>query len=106
MECVLVDSGGCECGAGGEERGGYGSSYGAVSISFFLFPIRVNLLVVGRKLTKAFENVFVCVCVCVLMRLEYRALFYRGLAELTFLGFVKETKRKTDHVAKLAWKGL
>lgn len=35
-----------------------------------------------------------------------QALFYQGLAELKTMGFVKVSKRKTDHLAKLAWKGL
>ncbi|TDZ27022.1 Origin recognition complex subunit 3 [Colletotrichum orbiculare MAFF 240422] len=30
-------------------------------------------------------------------------LFYRGLAELKALGFVKMSRRKTDHIAKLKW---
>jgi len=34
------------------------------------------------------------------------ALFYRGLAEIKMLGFVKPTKRKVDCVAKTAWRGL
>ena len=34
------------------------------------------------------------------------ALFYRSLAELKLLGFVKGSKRKIDCVAKTAWKGL
>jgi origin recognition complex subunit 3 len=34
------------------------------------------------------------------------ALFYRGLAELRMIGFVKGTKRKADCLAKTAWKGL
>lgn len=34
------------------------------------------------------------------------ALFYRSLAELRMLGFVKPTKRKADCLAKVAWKGL
>jgi origin recognition complex subunit 3 len=29
--------------------------------------------------------------------------FYRGLAELRMMGFVKQSKKKTDHVAKLKW---
>lgn len=33
-------------------------------------------------------------------------LFYRGLAELKAMGFVKQTRKKADHIAKLAWKGL
>lgn len=35
-----------------------------------------------------------------------RALFQRSLAELRYLGFIKASRKKTDHVAKLAWKGL
>lgn len=31
------------------------------------------------------------------------ALFYQGLAELRALGFVKGSKKKTDHVAKVKW---
>ena len=33
-------------------------------------------------------------------------LFYRALAELRSMGFVKPTRKKADHIAKLAWKGL
>ncbi|KAI0508385.1 origin recognition complex subunit 3 N-terminus-domain-containing protein [Xylaria bambusicola] len=33
-------------------------------------------------------------------------LFYRALAELKAMGFVKQSRKKADHVAKLAWKGL
>lgn len=34
------------------------------------------------------------------------ALFYRGLAELRMMGFVKATKRKADCLAKTVWKGM
>lgn len=34
------------------------------------------------------------------------ALFYRGLAEMRMLGFVKPTKRKVDCLAKVTWRGL
>lgn len=34
------------------------------------------------------------------------ALFQRGLAELRYLGLLKSTRKKADHVAKVAWKGL
>ena len=34
------------------------------------------------------------------------ALFYRALAELQYLGFIKGSRKKTAHVAKLKWKGL
>ena len=33
-------------------------------------------------------------------------LFYQGLAELRIMGFVKPSRKKADHIAKLAWKGL
>jgi origin recognition complex subunit 3 len=33
-------------------------------------------------------------------------LFQRALAELRHLGLVKSTRRKTDHIAKVSWKGL
>ena len=33
-------------------------------------------------------------------------LFYRGLADLRLLGMVKQSKKKVDHLAKSAWKGL
>ena len=35
----------------------------------------------------------------------FRARFIRAVSELQFLGFVKPTKRKTDHVARLTWGG-
>jgi origin recognition complex subunit 3 len=33
-------------------------------------------------------------------------LFYRGLADLGLLGMVKQSKKKVDHLAKSAWRGL
>ncbi|KAI1006129.1 hypothetical protein K3495_g2092 [Podosphaera aphanis] len=33
-------------------------------------------------------------------------LFYRALADLKMIGLVKQSKRKIDHLSKLAWKGL
>ncbi|KAI9828711.1 MAG: hypothetical protein M1832_001814 [Thelocarpon impressellum] len=34
------------------------------------------------------------------------ALFYRALADLKYLGTIKHSRKKTDHITKLAWKGL
>ncbi|KAI9857506.1 MAG: hypothetical protein M1824_004766 [Vezdaea acicularis] len=34
------------------------------------------------------------------------ALFYRAMAELKLMGMLKQSRKKVDHVAKLAWKGL
>ena len=33
-------------------------------------------------------------------------LFYRGLADLKLLGMIKQSRKKVDHLAKSAWKGL
>ncbi|KAI0164782.1 origin recognition complex subunit 3 N-terminus-domain-containing protein [Xylariaceae sp. FL1272] len=33
-------------------------------------------------------------------------LFYRALAELKTMGFVKQSRKKADHMAKVAWRGL
>lgn len=33
------------------------------------------------------------------------ARFIRAVSELELLGFIKPTKRKTDHVARLTWGG-
>jgi len=37
---------------------------------------------------------------------ETMALFQRALAELRYLGFVKSTRKRADHIAKAAWRGL
>ncbi|KAL5381457.1 hypothetical protein DPSP01_007171 [Paraphaeosphaeria sporulosa] len=35
-----------------------------------------------------------------------RALFQRALAELKFLGLIRPSRKKADHIAKMLWKGL
>ena len=35
-----------------------------------------------------------------------RALFSRALAELKYLGMIKNSRKKADHLAKLSWIGL
>lgn len=37
---------------------------------------------------------------------ENMALFQKALAELQYLGLVKNTRKRVDHVAKVAWRGL
>lgn len=39
------------------------------------------------------------------LTLFLRARFFQAVSQLQFLGFVKPTKRKTDHVARLTWGG-
>jgi len=35
----------------------------------------------------------------------HSARFIQAVSEMEFLGFVKSTKQKTDHVARLTWGG-
>lgn len=35
-----------------------------------------------------------------------QAMFYRSVAEMRWLGLVKGTKKRVDHIQKVAWKGL
>lgn len=37
---------------------------------------------------------------------DLMSLFQRALAELRYLGLVKSTRKRADHVAKVAWRGL
>lgn len=34
------------------------------------------------------------------------AYFFQGLAEMKQMGYIKHSRKKVDHLAKLAWKGL
>jgi origin recognition complex subunit 3 len=36
----------------------------------------------------------------------FSALFQRSLAELRYLGLVRGTRKKADHVMKISWKGV
>ncbi|KAK3072613.1 Origin recognition complex subunit 3, partial [Teratosphaeriaceae sp. CCFEE 6253] len=37
---------------------------------------------------------------------ETMALFQRALAEMRYLGMMKATRKRADHVAKTMWRGL
>ncbi|CEG79751.1 hypothetical protein RMATCC62417_14180 [Rhizopus microsporus] len=37
---------------------------------------------------------------------EAQARFIKSVAELQFLGFIKPTQRKTDHVQRLTWSNI
>lgn len=41
-----------------------------------------------------------------LLRTKNQALFFRALAELKYLGMMRSSRRKADHVTKILWKGL
>ncbi|KAI5798857.1 origin recognition complex subunit 3 N-terminus-domain-containing protein [Geopyxis carbonaria] len=38
--------------------------------------------------------------------LTAQALFFRSVAEMKFMGFLKQTRKRVDHLQKIAWKGL
>lgn len=42
--------------------------------------------------------------VCIVLNIN-SARFIQAVSEMEFLGFVKSTKQKTDHVARLTWGG-
>ena len=41
-----------------------------------------------------------------ILNVNTRALFSRSLAELKYMGMIKNSRKKADHLAKLSWKGL
>lgn len=42
--------------------------------------------------------------ICIVLNIN-SARFIQAVSEMEFLGFVKSTKQKTDHVARLTWGG-
>lgn len=40
------------------------------------------------------------------LRSESQALFFRALAELKYLGMIRSSRKKADHISKIMWKGL
>ena len=40
------------------------------------------------------------------LQLNHQALFFRSFAELKYLGLVRSSRKKADHVMKVRWKGL
>lgn len=42
--------------------------------------------------------------ICIVLNID-SARFIQAVSEMEFLGFVKSTKQKTDHVARLTWGG-
>lgn len=65
-------------------------SYCSVFLHFFIVS---SLLIITRALFILFLN-----------KLN-RARFTQAVAELEYLGFIKSSKRKADHVTRLTWGG-
>ncbi|KAF2088296.1 hypothetical protein K490DRAFT_40083 [Saccharata proteae CBS 121410] len=94
------------CGDGGRgERGGeatLASTQPATAIVYQLYLESGSLINVS-DLWSAFHAI---VCDDEADETKAMALFQRSLAELRYLGLVKASRKKTDHIAKLVWKGL
>lgn len=94
---------GCECcqgdGEGHQGAGGLRSTMPATSILYQLYLETGNLINVA-DLWAAFHGV---VSQEESDERKVLVLFYRALAELRALGFVKASKKKTDHMAKIKW---
>ncbi|SMQ50276.1 unnamed protein product [Zymoseptoria tritici ST99CH_3D7] len=95
----------CECcapGQGDGEEATLAASQPATAVLYQLY-LESGLLINASDLWQAFQAV-------VGDKLEDEqktmALFQRALSELRHLGFVKATRKRVDHVAKVAWKGL
>lgn len=76
------------------------------SILHYLSPswkIKVRLRVLGGKSIN--QNQSALQIRCVFLSLCVSARFIQAVSELEFLGFIKSTKQKTDHVARLTWGG-
>ena len=77
------------------------SSQTPTSIVYQLY-LETGALLNVADLLSAFSNI---------MREKYdeqvtTALFCRALAELKYLGMIKPSRKKVDHVAKVMWNGL
>jgi origin recognition complex subunit 3 len=88
-----------------DSEGGLSSTHPATSILYQMY-LETGSLINLFDLWSAF---FEMVAGGDEQKLEERdalVLFYRALAELRSLGLIKQSKKKTDHLAKVAWKGL
>lgn len=88
-----------------DSEGGLSSTHPATSILYQMY-LETGSLINVFDLWSAF---FEMVASSDEQKLEERdalVLFYRALAELRSLGLIKQSKKKTDHLAKVVWKGL
>lgn len=95
----------CECcapRAGEAEEGNLSASQPATAVLYQLY-LESGTLINASDLWQAFQAVMGDA-----LGDEHQAmaLFQRALAELRYMGLVKGTRKRVDHVAKVAWKGL
>lgn len=96
---------GCDCCGGAD--GGLSATHPATAILYQLY-LESGSLINTADLWSAFWTI-VGVEGAENEEAEQRkalTLFSRALAELKYLGMIKNSRKKADHLAKLAWKGL
>lgn len=89
----------CECCKGGEDGSRATATLPTISILYQLYLETGNLINVADLWT-AFHAI---VSQQESDERKVLVLFYRAMAELRALGFVKSSKKKADHIAKLKW---
>ncbi|KAK0383147.1 hypothetical protein NLU13_9060 [Sarocladium strictum] len=82
---------GCSCCKSDDDDGGIQATLPSTSILYQMYQETGNLINVADLWTAFYA-----------LR-KALAAFYRGMAELRALGFVKPSKKKADHVAKVKW---
>lgn len=91
---------GCAC--CGEANGGLASTLPATTILYHLY-LEAGALINVADLWSAYYALVGDESDVGLDERTALVCFYRALAELRMMGFVKQSKRKADHVAKLKW---
>ncbi|KAK3299014.1 origin recognition complex subunit 3 N-terminus-domain-containing protein [Chaetomium fimeti] len=90
------------CACCGRANGGLGSTLPATSILYHLY-LEAGALINVADLWSAYYALVGEESDVGLDERSALVHFYRGMAELRMMGFVKQSKKKADHVAKLKW---
>lgn len=96
-----LDCGCCAPGQGGEDDATLASTQPGTAVLYQLYLESGNMIN-ASDLWQAFQAVIGDGE----DEQQTMALFQRALAEMRYLGFVKNTRKRVDHVAKVAWRGL
>lgn len=92
----------CDCCGAGDEEATLSGSQPSTAILYQLY-LESGTLINAADLRSAFAAI---VADEVEDEAKISALFQRSLAELRYLGLVKGTKKRTDHIIKASWRGL
>lgn len=92
----------CDCCGAGEEEATLSGTQPSTAILYQLY-LESGALINAADLRSAFAAI---IADEVEDEAKISALFQRSLAELLYLGLVKGTKKRTDHIIKASWRGL